>query len=183
MTASMATNSGRATARRPEPSWSRTFCRGAVPLRPVRLTNVNGTLFFAADDGTNGKELWKSDGTAAGTVMVKDINPGTKIVVFAHRTYECQRNALLHGRQWHERHGTLEERRHGRRNRHGQGYLLGIRSASSPEWLTNVNGTLFFAAYDGTRTAPNSGRATAPRPEPSWSRISLPIRIPRLRAG
>src|SRR5262249_11234704 len=29
------------------------------------LTNVNGTLFFAANDGTHGFELWKSDGTAA----------------------------------------------------------------------------------------------------------------------
>ena len=37
---------------------------------------MNGTLFFTANDGTNGRELWKSDGTAAGTVLVKDINPG-----------------------------------------------------------------------------------------------------------
>jgi trimeric autotransporter adhesin len=41
------------------------------------LTNVNGVLFFSADDGVNGTELWKSDGTEAGTVMVKDIRPGT----------------------------------------------------------------------------------------------------------
>ena len=34
------------------------------------------TLYFSATDRTNGVELWKSDGTASGTVMVKDINPG-----------------------------------------------------------------------------------------------------------
>ena len=44
---------------------------------PGSLTNVNGTLYFRADDGTHAEELWKSDGTAAGTVMVKDINPGS----------------------------------------------------------------------------------------------------------
>ncbi len=43
---------------------------------PQKLTIVNNTLFFTADDLTGvGRELWKSDGTSAGTVMVKDINP------------------------------------------------------------------------------------------------------------
>jgi ELWxxDGT repeat protein len=36
----------------------------------------NGKIFFMANDGTNGNELWVTDGTAVNTVMVKDINPG-----------------------------------------------------------------------------------------------------------
>src|SRR3954453_17872270 len=37
---------------------------------------VGDTLFFAASTA-DGTELWKTDGTEAGTVMVKDIWPGT----------------------------------------------------------------------------------------------------------
>jgi ELWxxDGT repeat protein len=33
----------------------------------------NNILYFNADNGTNGRELWKSDGTEAGTVLVKDL--------------------------------------------------------------------------------------------------------------
>ena len=39
------------------------------------LVEVNGELYFIADDGT-GNRLWKSDGTARGTVLVKDLYPG-----------------------------------------------------------------------------------------------------------
>jgi ELWxxDGT repeat protein len=45
---------------------------------PSDLINVNGTLFFIASDEAHGFELWKSDGTAQGTVLVKDIQPGPK---------------------------------------------------------------------------------------------------------
>ncbi|MFB8790887.1 MAG: hypothetical protein U7123_19045 [Potamolinea sp.] len=31
----------------------------------VNLTNINGTLYFTANNGTNGSELWISDGTRA----------------------------------------------------------------------------------------------------------------------
>ncbi len=40
------------------------------------LTDVNGVLYFNADDGVHGRELWRSDGSADGTRMIKDINPG-----------------------------------------------------------------------------------------------------------
>jgi ELWxxDGT repeat protein len=45
------------------------------PSYPQDLLDFNGALFFRATDGVNGYELWKSDGTADGTVMVRDINP------------------------------------------------------------------------------------------------------------
>ena len=40
------------------------------------IVEVNGVAFFAANDGTHGFELWRSDGSPGGTQMVKDINPG-----------------------------------------------------------------------------------------------------------
>ena len=39
---------------------------GAGSSDPANLTAVNGTLFFTADDGVNGVELWRSDGTTQG---------------------------------------------------------------------------------------------------------------------
>lgn len=46
--------------------------------RAGALTAVGDRLFFSATDGTHGKELWISDGTPAGTRMVRDIRPGTR---------------------------------------------------------------------------------------------------------
>lgn len=43
---------------------------------PKSFTVLNNNLYFNASVGINGFELWKSDGTEAGTVMVKDIIAG-----------------------------------------------------------------------------------------------------------
>ena len=47
-----------------------------APGSPGGLLDVDGVIYFAANDGVHGQELWKSDGTTAGTVLVKDITPG-----------------------------------------------------------------------------------------------------------
>src|SRR5262249_10202189 len=61
---------------------------GSASSSPGGFTKVNGTILFTADAffqtgaGQNqqttylGRELWRTDGTAAGTALVKDIDPG-----------------------------------------------------------------------------------------------------------
>jgi ELWxxDGT repeat protein len=43
---------------------------------PNSFTDANGVMFFHAYDPVHGQELWKTDGTAAGTTLVKEITPG-----------------------------------------------------------------------------------------------------------
>ena len=40
---------------------------GADGSAPEELHAFNGDIYFSADDGSHGRELWKSDGTAGGT--------------------------------------------------------------------------------------------------------------------
>ena len=35
------------------------------------MMNVGTTLFFSANNGSSGGELWKADGTAVGTIYLK----------------------------------------------------------------------------------------------------------------
>lgn len=40
------------------------------------IVTLNGVMYFRADDGQAGLELWRSDGTRSGTYRLADINPG-----------------------------------------------------------------------------------------------------------
>lgn len=125
---------------------------------PLDLTDVNGTIFFTADDGTNGRELWKTDGTDAGTVLVKDIRPGPEDAFNpASSMITCLTNV----------NGTLyfvaDDGVHGHELWKSDGTAAGTvlvkdinpstgdtSSAVAPIELTNLNGTLYFYADDGT---------------------------------
>ncbi|MEF8833412.1 MAG: ELWxxDGT repeat protein, partial [Halofilum sp. (in: g-proteobacteria)] len=47
----------------------------SLPL-PAVLAGFEGELYFQADDSTSGIELWKTDGSEAGTGQVIDLNTG-----------------------------------------------------------------------------------------------------------
>src|SRR5437763_9195902 len=47
---------------------------GPVGSSPGQFVGCGGTTYFVANDGTGGSALWKTDGTAAGTSLVKDFN-------------------------------------------------------------------------------------------------------------
>jgi ELWxxDGT repeat protein len=49
----------------------------ARPVSTLITALGNGTAVFQANDGTHGKELWATDGTAAHTSLLMDINNGS----------------------------------------------------------------------------------------------------------
>src|SRR5207302_41772 len=111
---------------------------------PGNLTNVNGTLFFTATDGVHGAEQWTSDGTAAGTVLVKDVNPGgagsySYNLANVNGTLFFQASDGMNGAELWQSDGTTADTVLVKDIYPGS-------AGSSPGNLTNVNGTLFFTA-------------------------------------
>jgi ELWxxDGT repeat protein len=121
----------------------------------TKLTNVNGTLFFSACVGTATchNALWKSNGTAAGTVLVKDISPllmhssGGKLFFFANPTTASTDGLWVSD-------GTTA----------GTVLVKEITPASNPflSALSDVNGTLFFTTETQLWKSDGTAAGTAP---------------------
>ena len=122
---------------------------GSFNTAVADLTNVNGTLYFSASDGINGYEPWKSDGQAAGTVMVKDISPGSGNSMSGLFPFYTAVNSTLYfnaygtnGNELWKSDGTAA----------GTVLVRDIypgNNSSYPSNLINMNGMLYFTADDG----------------------------------
>lgn len=49
---------------------------GPNPFQPLGVSSEHATAYLAFGDETTGTELWRTDGTAGGTSLLKDIAPG-----------------------------------------------------------------------------------------------------------
>src|SRR4051794_2991107 len=63
--------------------------------KPASMINVGGTLFFSALDPDHGRELWMSDGTAAGTARLTDIRPGPQDALATGHPFVAVGNTVL----------------------------------------------------------------------------------------
>ena len=119
------------------------------------FTAIGNTLFFLANDGSSGTQIWKADGTT--TSRVSDIRPGGEVgeggegeevwITFYPRNFTAVGNTLFFtfndgssGDELWKTDGTTTTR------------VADIRpgaSSSEPRYLTAVGNTLFFSAYDG----------------------------------
>lgn len=111
---------------------------------PRSLICYNDRLYFEANDGTFGRELYQSDGSASGTILLKDINVGGGgsvpefFAVFAGKLFFAANEATCGIELWCT-DGTGA----------GTNLFKDIKPGggnSEPRYLTTANGLLFFSA-------------------------------------
>lgn len=120
----------------------------ASQFGPTSLKASGNLLFFSRNDAATGTELWVSDGTAAGTVLVKALSLGfphaaaRQLTVAGDRLFLSVFNPETGEELWTS-DGTPA-------GTHLVADLNPGPAGSAPQSLTAVNSRLLFAADDGT---------------------------------
>ncbi len=116
---------------------------------PIPLTALDDVLFFVANDGIHGRELWRSDGTTAGTRLLADIAPGSpssdirSAKVLNNDLYFVANDGTTGLELWKldlatEQFGLVRD------------IKSGVGQGSFPIDLTVFDGELYFSAHDDT---------------------------------
>jgi ELWxxDGT repeat protein len=128
------------------PSLTEDIRPGPQGSRPRELVDAAGELFFTADDGTHGRELWMNLGRGA-TFLVKDIRPGVatsnprRLVAAGDKLFFTADDGV-HGRELWVSDGTAA----------GTVMVKDIWPGfigSAPDQLLAFEDVVYFAANDG----------------------------------
>jgi ELWxxDGT repeat protein len=110
---------------------------------PMEFTPLGNRLFFVGDDGVHGRQLWQTDGTVAGTALVRLLVPNSVsgLAAAGDRLYFTADDGV-HGFELWTSDGTAA----------GTRLVQDIApeaGSSSPAGLTVAGGKLYFSADDG----------------------------------
>lgn len=127
---------------------------GQNPIRHFisvgEMAAIGDILYFSADDGTNGSELWRTDGSPEGTYMLRDINQGfygsnpARLFVYKNELYFSADDGI-HGQELWKSDGTAEGTKMFE-NFRPEGYSND--KGSNPGNFIAFKGMLFFTAAD-----------------------------------
>lgn len=115
---------------------------------PVNFCTIGTTVYFTARSEYSGAELWKTDGTMEGTVLVKDISPGSSdsypsFLTPVGETLYFEADDGIHGSELWRTDGTPE----------GTVLVKDIRPGSygsGPGFIRSAGDKIYFLANDGT---------------------------------
>ncbi len=151
----------------------------SLPTFLTNLTNVNGTLYFDGYDYTHGVELWKSDGTTAGTVLVKDINLGD--LNSSPTNLTNINGTLFFGAKDGNNQGFYELWKSDGTAAGTVQLALGDNNPyNNPRSFTNVNGTLFFVSSDNLWKSDGTASGTVPITTYNYNPNFIPLSLTSL---
>ena len=126
------------------------------PNNKEYLIAIGNVVYFAANDGIHGSEVWRSDGSEAGTHMVKDIQPGS--TGSAPIRFNVLGNKILfiandgtHGDELWSSDGTEAGTVLVKDINSGTGHVIRRNYVPQQRDRRVVNGILYFAADTGTK--------------------------------
>ncbi|MEP7374414.1 MAG: ELWxxDGT repeat protein [Chitinophagaceae bacterium] len=111
---------------------------------PGNFTSVNGIVYFAASGGNETHEVWKTDGTVAGTTLIKDIYSGVQ-------GYALSNFITLNGTLYFTVYGGDSGNELWKSNGTAAGTVL-VKTMSGDNFTnhaTVMNGALYFLEGDG----------------------------------